>query len=207
MGVQAVETMGSTPPSGLIRQRAGGRSERVRLKVAEAVLSIVTEGRSRFSVAEVAERSGVHRTTVYRWWPTSSDLLREALTVHTAGLKTPDEGSWAADVSALAVSLADFFSDPVEMAMNAAMASGASPEEDEVQIEHWIPVIAGLSEIVERAKERGEIAQDTDAAVVMHLLVSPLLMQTVLLHTEPDDRFARQLADAVVRVFASDPSR
>jgi len=188
-----------------IRQRSGGRSERVRTKVAEAVLSLLSEGCSSVSVAEVAERSGVHRTTVYRWWPTPSDLLREALTVHTARLTTPDEGSWAADVSALVFSLADFFSDPVEMAMNAAMASGADPEGDEVQIEHWMPVMVGLSEIVDRAKGRGEIAEDTDAGTLMYLLVSPLLMHTVLFHDTPDPQLVRQLAAAVTRAFAAAP--
>lgn len=168
-------------------------------------MSLVSEGHSRFSVAEVAERSGVHRTTVYRWWPTPSDLLREALTVHTARLTTPDEGSWAADVSALAFSLADFFSDPVEMAMNAAMASGADPEADEVQIEHWTPVLAGLSQIADRAKDRGEIAEDSDARTLMHLLVSPLLMHTVLFHAAPDPQLVRQLAAAVTRAFAAAP--
>ena len=166
-------------------------------------MSLVREGRSRFSVAEVAERSGVHRTTVYRWWPTPSDLLREALTLHTARLTTPDEGSWVADVSALAVSLADFFSDPVEMAMNAAMAAGADPEGDEVQVEHWMPVMAGLSQIVDRAKGRGEIAEDTDPATLMYLLVSPLLMHTVLFHAAPDPDLVRQLAAAVTRAFAA----
>lgn len=195
---------GSTPSlSRPIRRRSGGRSERVRTKVAEAVLSLLSEGPNQVSVAEVAERSGVHRTTIYRWWPTPSDLLREALTVHTARLTTPDEGSWVEDVSALAAALADFFADPVEMAMNAAMASGADPEGDEVQIEHWTPVMAGLSQIVDRAKGRGEIAADADARTLMYLLVGPLLMQTVLFHAPPDPQLVRRIATAVTRAFAA----
>ena len=166
-------------------------------------MSLLREGRPQLSVAEVADRSGVHRTTVYRWWPTRSDLLREALTLHTALLITPDEGSWAADVSALAHALAGFFSDPVEMAMNATMASGADPEGDEVQVEHWTPVVRELSQIVERAKDRGEIGHDTDAETVMYLLVSPLLMHTMLFHARPDAPLVRHLADAVTRAFAA----
>lgn len=175
----------------------------MRAKVAEAVLSLLGEGRAQFSVAEVADRAGVHRTTVYRWWPTPSELLREALTVHTARLTMPNEGSWAADINALCQALAEFFSDPVEMAMNVAMASGADPQADQVQIGHWTPIMLQLSQIVERAKMRREIAEDTDAATLMHLLVGPLLMHTVLLHSKPDRQLVQGLAAAVARAFAT----
>ena len=165
------------------------------------MLSLLREGRSRLSVAEVAERSGVHRTTIYRWWPTSSDLLREALTIHTARLHTPNQGSWEADVFALAHALSEFFSDPLEMAMNATMASGSDPEGDEVQVEHWTPVMRELSQIADRARARGEIPDDADNETLMYLLVSPLLMHTMLFHSKPDVPLVERLATAVIRAF------
>jgi AcrR family transcriptional regulator len=185
------------------RYRSGGRSERVRHEVAEAVLSLMREGRVGFSVAEVAERAGVHRTTVYRWWPAPADLVREALTIHTARLVVPDTGRWEDDIRALAVQLADFFSDPVEIAMNVTMAGGTQPDVDMVIIEHWMPVFAEFARVVERATLRGEVRPDTDATVVLQLLVSPLLMHTVLLRSEPVQSLVRELADAVSRAFSS----
>lgn len=185
------------------RYRSGGRSERVRHEVAEAVLALMREGRVGFSVAEVAERAGVHRTTVYRWWPTPADLVREALTIHTARLVVPDTGKWEDDIAALAVQLAQFFSDPVEMAMNVTMAGGSHPDVARVIIEHWTPLFWEFARVVERAALRGEVRPDTDATVVLQLLVSPLLMHTVLLHSEPGHGLVRDLADAVSRAFGS----
>ncbi len=161
------------------------------------------EGRVGFSVAEVAEVAGVHRTTVYRWWPTPADLVREALTIHTARLVVPDTGRWEDDIRALAVHLADFFSDPVEIAMNVTMAGGTQPDVDMVIIEHWMPVFAEFARVVEQATLRGEVRPDTDATVVLQLLVSPLLMHTVLLRSEPGQDLVRELADAVGRAFSS----
>ena len=161
------------------------------------------EGRVGFSVAEVAERAGVHRTTVYRWWPMPADLVREALTIHTARLVVPDTGRWEDDIRSLAVQLADFFSDPVEMAMNVTMAGGTQPDVDMVIIEHWMPVFAGFARVVERAALRGEVRPDTDAAIVLQLLVSPLLMHTVLLRSEPGQGLVLDLADAICRAFSS----
>jgi AcrR family transcriptional regulator len=175
----------------------------VRQAVAAAVLELLHEGQSGVSVAEVAERAGVHRTTVYRWWPTPVDLVREALTVHTARLVVPDTGHWGDDVFALAVELAAFFSDPVEIAMNAFMSTGSNPEMDTIQIEHWTPIFWEFSQMVERAKQRGEIIPDTEAAVVLNLLTAPLLMHTVLLHSKPDSELVGRMAEAVSRAFAS----
>lgn len=188
-----------TPPG---RVRSGGRSERVRLAVAEAVLALLEEGRPGFSVAEVAERAGVHRTTVYRWWPTPAALLREALTLHTARLVVPDTGCWADDVFVLAAELAAFFSDPVEMAMNAVMSSGADPEMDKVQLDNWVPIFEDIAKVVERAKRRGDVIEDTDAGIVLRLLTGPLLVHTVLLHEKPDAELVRSIAKAVARAFA-----
>ena len=65
--------------------------------------------------------------------------------------------------------------------------------------------MAGLSQIVDRAKGRGEIAEDTDPATLMYLLVSPLLMHTVLFHAAPDPDLVRQLAAAVTRPLPQRP--
>jgi hypothetical protein len=146
----------------------------------------------------------VHFTTVYRWWPTRPDLLREALTLHTASLVTPNQGSWAADVYELVHELARFISDPVEIAMNALMASSSEPEGNELQITHYGPVMLALSEIVDRAKQRGEVAPQTDPAIFMYLLVGPLFMHTVVFRTAPDPQVVREMATALTNSFASE---
>ncbi|MFG1795777.1 TetR/AcrR family transcriptional regulator C-terminal ligand-binding domain-containing protein [Nocardia sp. NPDC049149] len=188
------------------RLRAGGRSERVRRAVAEAGLALLQEGRIDFSVAEVAERAGVHRTTVYRWWPTPAELVREAMTVHTARLVVPDTGSWDEDVLALCVQLAEFFADPVEIAINAVMASGSHPELNTIQVQHWDPISLEFATLIERAKRRGEVTADADPEIVLNLLTAPLLMHTVMLHSQPAPDLVRGIAAAVSRAFSTTPS-
>ena len=196
---------GTTPAidgARLVRLRTGGRSECVRRAVGDALLALMREGQSGFSVAEVDERAGVHRTTVYRWWPTPADLVREALTLHTTRLVVPDTGCWHDDVLALAVELADFFSDPVEMAMNTVLSGGLYPEFDEVQMDYWMPIFHEFSKVIERVIHRGEVRFDTNAEVALHLVTAPLLMHTVLLHSRPDPHLVQRIAEAVSRAFA-----
>jgi AcrR family transcriptional regulator len=192
-----------------VRRRPGGRGERIRTAVARAVLDLFAEGELGFGVAEVADRAHVHRSTVYRRWPTRSDLIAVALTEHTSRLVVPDTGTWAGDVRALAVELAAFFSDPVEVAMNAALAAASDPEITDVVFRHWGPIVDDLAAPFARAIERGEIPPGTDPQLALQLLVGPLLLQTVLLRTTPDPRYVADLADLVLRatrVEAGGPS-
>src|SRR5262252_834836 len=65
---------------GAPRQRLGGRSTRVREAVLNAAFVELDEhGYADFSIEAVARRSGVHKTTIYRRWPTREALLVYAL--------------------------------------------------------------------------------------------------------------------------------
>jgi AcrR family transcriptional regulator len=202
----------STPPSASenqtpMRRRPGGRTERIRRAVAGAVLELYRDGHIAFGVAEVAERSGVHRATVYRRWPTRALLLREALTLYTSHLTLPDSGSLRSDLQLMAEQLVVIFSDPLVMAMNGAIASGADPELAEVAVVHWTPVFDEMSRILERAIERGEAPSAVDPGILSYLLVSPLLVHTVLLHASPSPQFVAQLAYVVAASAPAGTSR
>jgi AcrR family transcriptional regulator len=178
--------------------RAGGRSERVRLEVARACLDLLAAGRADFGPGEVAQRSGVSRATIHRWWPTKADLLREALTLHTRSLDVPDTGSWAGDVHALARQLAVFFREPVEVAQNAIMASGAHPEYTEAVLRHYDGLFAGWRGVVERARARGEVRTDVDADTVVLTLASPLVLVPLLFRRSPSPGEVERIATLVV---------
>ncbi|KAA0917943.1 TetR family transcriptional regulator [Dietzia sp. ANT_WB102] len=185
------------------RIRAGGRSEIVRQTVATTVLEMLRQGNSAFSVAEVAKRAGIHRSTVYRWWPTRLELIKEALTLHTARLVVPDTGSWATDIDALTRELAEFFSDPVEAAMNAVLASDRDSEVAKTQREHWAPILRDLSRVVDRAKARGEVRDDVNPRFVLEIIVGPLLLNTTFGHNEIGPTAIDAIADLVTNAFST----
>lgn len=57
---------GQVAPAPNTKSRPGGRTERNRQAVADAVLSCVREGRLDFEIQEIAALSSVHRTTLSR---------------------------------------------------------------------------------------------------------------------------------------------
>lgn len=187
------------------RVRAGGRSEQVRQAVARACLDLLADGQVDLAPVEVARRAGVSRATVYRWWPSKADLLREALTLHTRVLDPPDTGSWPEDVHALAAQLAAFFSDPVEVSQNAIMASGAHPEYTQLVLEHFEPLFTEWRSIVERARSRREVSDDIDVDTVLLTLASPLLLLPLLYRYSPSTDDVRRVADLVIAATSISP--
>ena len=119
------------------RIRPGGRSERVG-RARGACLSRLLVEEIELAPA-VRDRGSAGRP--YRWWPTRTDLLRNALAFHTRRLSRP-YGSWAGDVRAL-VARAAFLADPVERAQNAILASGLYPDFNRVMLEYYEPIQAG----------------------------------------------------------------
>jgi len=175
----------------------------VRETVARACLELLVEGQLDLAPATVAERAGVSRKTLYRWWPTRTDLLHQALTFHTRSLEPPDTGSWKGDLEALAEQLAVFLGDPIERAQHAILASGLYPEVNRFMLDYYAPILAGWRRIVERAIERGEVVGDVDPDAVVALVISPLLVVTLFERRTPSARDARELARLVLRATAT----
>lgn len=170
------ETLPDLTRAGAERQRAGGRSERIRHAVGEAVLELLAEGELAFTMIQVAERAEVSRRTLYRWWPDMEDLLAEALAQHTSGLEAPDSGSWATDVEQMAARVVAFSSSPIDLALARIMATGQYPGFNAAVEAQFSGPLAELYAVHRRAVERGEARPDQSSRSVIHLLISPLFL-------------------------------
>jgi AcrR family transcriptional regulator len=144
--------------------------------VLSACLELLTEGKVELPIVEVAERSGVNRGTIYRWWPSSTELLDDALAFHARHrTDAPDTGAWESDVHSLITELASLAADPVERAIMATVASGRYPSLNEAMmgwfrndLQHWVGVVA-------RAVGRGEVSPDVDASSALHMMLAPAI--------------------------------
>ncbi|MFF3979431.1 TetR/AcrR family transcriptional regulator [Streptomyces sp. NPDC001828] len=112
------------------RRRTGGRSARVREAVLKATAELIAEqGHERIPIAEIAERSGVHQTSIYRRWRTTNaivlDLSQERLTSLWA---VPDTGSLRGDLLAYARRAAASMAEPDGAVLLRALIAGAAEE-------------------------------------------------------------------------------
>lgn len=176
----------------------------MRERVARACLELLAEGHGDFGPLDVARRSGVSRATVYRWWPTKADLLKEALEAHTRQLRISDSGDWGDDLRAVVASFAKFFEDPIEVSQNALMASGAYPEYNAAVLEHYESIFATWRELFERARERGEVRADVDADATLLVAGSALLLVPLLFRRKVTRRELDQIVEIVWRGTCSE---
>jgi AcrR family transcriptional regulator len=92
---------GTADDTGPGRRRPGRRrSEGSRDAILQAATELVVEqGYAAVSIEKIAQRAGVGKQTIYRWWPSKGDVLLEAFARKAdVRIALPDEGSWAADL-------------------------------------------------------------------------------------------------------------
>ncbi|MBF6241199.1 TetR/AcrR family transcriptional regulator [Nocardia otitidiscaviarum] len=189
-----------------IRKRPGGRSARVRDDVRTATLAELAEhGYQGLSVDAVAQRSGVHKTTVYRRWRSPEGLIADALALAAAEpWPIPDTGTLADDLRALTELVRTGFADaqqgPVASAFIAAAmqnSAAATALHDFYQARH-----RQSAEIVRRAVGRGELPATVDAEQIVRLAVAPIYYRLFISRepvTEQDTRLAADAAIAAAR--------
>src|SRR3569623_2852412 len=84
------------------------RVERTKAAVlAETYRQLTEGGIGGFSIDELARRSGVAKTTIYRHWPSRSALLIDACSRLRGAAEPPDTGTLRGDIAALASYLAE----------------------------------------------------------------------------------------------------
>lgn len=83
-------------------RRGAHRSETARVAILEATARLFAErGYEHLSIEGIAAAAKVGKQTIYRWWPTKSDLVADCLLqglLIPARLSIPDSGDLAADL-------------------------------------------------------------------------------------------------------------
>jgi AcrR family transcriptional regulator len=167
-------------------------------------------GFERLSIPEVAELAGVNKTSVYRRWPTKTDLVREALSVAMEHARdAPDTGDLRADLLALARTVGDFVQSPAGMGvLRVLFAEGGNPEVRALATsayqsqEKHIPRAALM-----RAVERGELRDPADVPQVLFSIAGSIMHRVLVEQGEVTPDFLERVVDLVLHGALSTPRR
>ncbi|MGW5382719.1 TetR/AcrR family transcriptional regulator [Nocardia sp. NPDC003963] len=171
-----------------------GRGPKVRAAVlATTIAELGEHGYAAFTIDNVARRTGVHKTTVYRRWPDRDTLIAEALTASVATeIPIPDTGSIDDDLRTLARSLVEWITSPGGRAVLAVLPTGptGAPTPSDPVRHVFRDRIRRALPLVDRAVARGELPTDTDAAELIKALVAPFYLRVLITSEKVDNRTA-----------------
>jgi AcrR family transcriptional regulator len=176
-----------------------------------AIEEFIEEGHGGMRMESVARRAGVSKVSLYRRWRSKLEVTAYVLAALAQETPVVDRGSLAADIRSL-------FEKSIEsptarqqarVVMRTLGEMSVDPELAALYRTHLLtPRIEQLRGLVERARGRGEVADDVDTDVVCALVAGPLFIHHLMLLTEAEverpsdlaDRYARAILGGVARV-------
>jgi AcrR family transcriptional regulator len=178
------------------------RSEKARQAVLGATKELLDEqGFGALTMEGIARRAGVGKQTVYRWWPSTAEVVLEmGNELAAAVVADPDHGSLEADLRAFVRrSVAGL------RGRNARIASGVMAEAqlDETFGERLRTGFLArrreaLRRVLERGRDRAEVDPDVDLDLLVDLMFGALWYRVLAQHAPLSRRFADQLTDALL---------
>jgi AcrR family transcriptional regulator len=193
-------------------KRGRPRSERARLAILEAAAELLLDrGLSAVSMDAVAERAGVSKATIYRWWPTKETLALDALfnEWQAATPTTRDTGSLRGDLLALMRPWARLAGSRPYGRVIAALITEAQTDPGfaaEYRARFVEPRRGQAREVFRRAIDRGEIPADTKIEVALDMLYGPLYHRLLHGHAPLNDRFVRDVVDGALNGIVRRPA-
>ena len=173
----------------------------MRSAVLAATLAELAEGGyAALSFDGVAERAGVHKTTLYRRWGTKDNLMLEALLEQgRERVPIPDTGSLRDDLIAYGEAIVASVADPETEAMVRVVVSIGDPDSPlaEASRRFWSArrELAGV--MVERAIARGEVPPETDPGTVVEALLGAIYFRLLMSRERLSSGFVRDVADLI----------
>jgi len=154
------------------------------------------------TVDEVAERAGVSKATIYRWWKSKAELALDAFVGDVrARVPVPDTGSLASDLRArLRATVGTYARPPLRGVLTTLVGEAQfDPAFAELLRRHVVqPLREGSLEVFRRALERGEISPDAPVDLVLDMAVGAIYYRLLLGTAPVGVRLADQAVDLVM---------
>ncbi len=154
----------------------------------------------RVTTDAIAQRAGVSKATIYKWWPNKNMVALDAyLAGMTEQVLMPDTGSAELDFTVQLKSLTAFYTSPLGRLFGQFLAEGQSdPEFLALFRERFLSVRRDAARVMwRRGVERGEIRDDIDSEMVLDLIYGPLVFRLLAGHGPLNEQQAETVVTAV----------
>jgi AcrR family transcriptional regulator len=153
-----------------------------------------------FTVDEVARRSGVAKTTIYRHWPSREALVIDACSRIRDEQEVPDTGSLEDDVTAILTNIGHLLATSRWSSVLPSIVDVAERDPEFADIHRRIQHghAAPLRAVIDRAAGRGEIAATADRSTMIAGLMGALFYRRWFSREPIDEQFIRTIVRNVI---------
>jgi AcrR family transcriptional regulator len=190
----------------MMSDMARPRSEAARRRLIDAALQIVgSAGVAAVTADEVARRSGVAKTTLYRHFGSIDGLVFAAVADSVTAQAPPDTGTLRGDLEAIHRRYLDVASSRQSRELFAWMVAKSieSAENRElfrrVRVQPRGPTMGAL----QRAIARGEVDADIDVDMAMHIIQGPLISQRIVDNSDVSVSDLERMLDMTLRALGA----
>ena len=183
------------------------RSEKSRVAIVTATRELLLErGFDGLSIEAVAARAGVGKQTIYRWWPSKTAVVADAITQHARVLApVRDSGSFRDDVAAF---VRDSFAGASQAGTIRALRQlGAAAQQDEHVAEALADFTgqrrAVLRSLLARGQSSGDVSPAADLDMLTDIMFGVLWYRALISREPLDPAAADRLTSCLMNAAGS----
>ena len=182
------------------RRTGRPRDTDVDARIRSAAADLMAEGGyEAVTISGVARRAGLPRSTVYRRHPSQFSLRYSTLVLPAGGLSPLREsGDLATDMRSHIGANATAFTDPTAKALIRSITSDVLSDDEGRRLmaeREFLPRLAQVTEVIERARARGDLPARCDPAIAATAITGTLIYHALILDQPVDDTFLDRLTE------------
>lgn len=157
---------------------------------------LLESGLGTVTVEKIAERAGVSKATIYKWWTNKADVVMDGfLAAAAARLPVPDTGSVFNDILIHATSLARFLTSREGKIIRELIGEGQFDLglAEAYRTRYFHPRRLEAKQLLERGVHRGELRENLDLDLSIDLIYGPIFYRLLVIGENLDDVYVESL--------------
>lgn len=159
---------------------------------------LLEKGFAAVTVEKIAERAGVSKATIYKWWPNKAAVVIDGyLSAASDRLPVPDTGTVVEDIRQHAVNLGHFLLGREGKVIMELIGEGQTDPglAEAYRTRYFAPRRQEARQILERGVKRGELGEQLDIATCIDLIYGPIFYRLIMTGELIDENYILGLVE------------
>lgn len=157
---------------------------------------LLEQGFGAVTVEKIADRAGVSKATIYKWWPNKAAVVMDGvLSAAAERLPVPDTGSAYHDIQQHAANLTLFLMSREGKVITELIGEGQFDPglAEAYRTRYFNPRRLEAKQLIERGIHRGELKDHLDIELIIDLIYGPIFYRLLVLSDHLEDGYVENV--------------